>query len=780
MDRKILLVEDSPTEALRTRLILERDGYQVSLASDGREGLDRALAEKPDLIVLDTVMPKMGGYEVCGRLRINPTTTHIPIVMLISHDDAAFASLAGAGNVVAKPFEPPVLLNKVRELIQNHTGSENGEGIQQVAQTLGVGWVLLEDGTIVSVNPAAETLFDLSAGDLIGKRFVDYLHDDRAAFLEMLSRAETQGGEGRFRIQIDRRRMVWWYITATLVSHGSHPVMQLVCLDITNWVKAERDIQQYTEELEQARQAVAAAHRVKSDLLAVMSHELLTPLHEFIGMLELALDTRLTKKQREYLSTAKMSGNALQAIIKDILEFSEADMGKLTIEERDFNLWDTVERTADLMTSHTQEKGLEFSIHIAPNVPQTMVGDPGRLRQVLVNLVGNAVKFTDQGEVTIRVSVVEDRGDEVELHFLVHDTGIGISAERQAVIFEAFQGDDTPLTRRHGGIGLGLALSRQLVELMGGRIWVESQLDEGSTFHFTVVLKRQIAHDKRPSPPPPPPPSRQRARVAPPAAAAAESHLHILLAEDSPTNQLIAVANLNKAGHAVQVAENGLIAIQMLEKEPFDLVLMDVAMPEMDGLEATRAIRVKEAKSGGHIPIIAMTAFATEEYRDKCLEAGMDGYVSKPVTPNQLREALVPFQNPPPVKQVEAESSSSAPAAVDLSRALKVVGGDLNLLEDVVKMSRTEYSEQLAILDAGLAGKDRTAIEGAAHKLKGILDSVGGLQARDIARRLEKMAQEGDLDSILTVLQELKGEIERVVAFYAKSEWREEAHQASA
>jgi CheY-like chemotaxis protein len=402
-------------------------------------------------------------------------------------------------------------------------------------------------------------------------------------------------------------------------------------------------------------------------------------------------------------------------------------------------------------------------------------GDPRRLRQVLGNLIGNAVKFTERGEVAVRVEVeaereepalskVEGEGEgegEIDLHFLVRDTGIGIPEDKQETIFEAFQQADDSATRQYGGIGLRLDIARQLVALMGGRIWAESEVRKGSTFHFIVTLKRQAEA------------LQSLEQVERPAVEEEQPTLHILLAEDSPTNQLIAVANLKKTGHTVQVADNGRKALEALEEGEFDLVLMDVAMPEMDGLEATRTIREREKESSGHIPIIAMTAFATKDYRDKCSEAGMDGYVSKPVSPDELHRAIEPFLSRKRDVQVMEEPPSPPP--VDLNKALEVVDGDVDLLQAVVEMSLGEYPEQIETLREALVQQDALGIEAAAHRLKGVLGNLGGLVARDVAQRLETMGEESDLNSGAVALEELEKEIERVTAFYSEPGWEKNA-----
>ena len=805
MTQRVLIVEDSPTEALRARLILEREGYQVSLASDGKEGLARITEEKPDLVILDGIMPRMSGYEAYQRLKINPSTVDIPILMLLTDTEAIDAPRGLGPNsdaYIAKPYAPSLLLSGVEKATQAREEIQmgiktNGEP-QHVVQTLGVGgvggagWVVLRDGHIAFVDQAAEELFGLGASDLEGKQFVEYLHDGPSSlsFSNMISRAQANGeGQGEFKVRVDGTTRAqsedldqqrWWRISAAPTTYEGLAATQLTCLDVTELMQAEEKVKQYHEELQRARKETQAARQAKTEFLANMSHELRTPLHEIMGMTGLVLDTELTPGQREYLNIAKTSADALLVMISDILEFSEIEAGQMDLEEKNFDLQAIIERTAEMMAPLAQEKELALSWHISPEAPGALVGDPKRLRQVLSNLISNAVKFTEQGEVSIRVEAADlnpqPSGGGLDLHFLVRDTGVGIPEDKQEVIFEAFRQADDSSTRQHGGIGLRLDIARQLVWLMGGRIWVESEVGKGSAFHFAVKLKRQEEALR---------PAEQVS--APPAVEKELPPLRILVAEDSPTNQLIARATLTKAGHTPQIANNGREAIQSLEEGEFDLVLMDVSMPVMDGLEATRVIREKEKESGGHITIIAMTAFATKEYRKKCLEAGMDGYVSKPVKPDELHEVMVRFLPWEPevlalsgsteLAEVPVEGPEEPQLAppVDLSAALEVVGDDMELLQMVVDMFLEEYPGQMEVLGEALVGQDAPGVEGAAHALKGILANIGSGPARDLAQNLETRGEESNFSGASAVLGKLNGEIERLAAFFSKPAWQQSA-----
>ena len=455
----------------------------------------------------------------------------------------------------------------------------------------------------------------------VQRQLQDYL-DRKTRFYT--SEYRIRARDGSYKWVLARGQALW--------DEDGHPLRMVGChSDITERKLAE-------EALRRARDEAEAGNRAKSEFLANMSHELRTPMAGVLGMIDLVLATEITPQQKEYLETARDSADSLLVLLNEILDLSKIEAKRLELAPVAFSIRESVESAVRLFAVRAQEKGLALSSTVAEDTPDMLVGDPLRIRQILLNLVGNAIKFTDAGSVAVRLMVQSRTGSTILLRVEVTDTGIGIPAEKHQLVFDRFRQADGSMSRRHMGSGLGLTISAHLVGLMGGGIGLRSDEGQGSTFFFTVPLEIANAdaagHYSGSEP----------CANQPPAAA---QGLRILLAEDNAVNQKLAALLLKREGHDVTVVGDGNAAVRAVAQDSFDVVLMDLQMPEMDGFEATAAIRAAERGTGRHLWIVALTAHAMKDDRGKCLEAGMDDYLTKPIDPARLRNALVGLAQDP-------------------------------------------------------------------------------------------------------------------------------------
>ncbi len=804
----ILLVDDRPENLMVLESLLEAPELNLVKATSGKEALEQMISTDFALVLLDVQMPEMDGFEVAQIMRDSTKTQHIPIIFVtaISKDDKFIFKgyESGAVDYLFKPVEPDILRSKVN------------------------------------------------------------------VFLELYQQRKKLESEIQERKRIE-------------------------------------------EELKEAKQIADRTTQAKSQFLANMSHEIRTPMNAIIGMTDLALDMPLNDELREYLTIVKSSSDLLLTLINDIIDFSKIEAGKLDLEHAEFDLRETLRDTLHSLAIRAHDKNLELLSFIAPDLPDTLIGDSTRLRQIIINLTGNAIKFTKHGEINLYVEREAETGDGIIIHFQVRDTGIGIPKDKQDLIFLEFEQADLSTTRNFGGTGLGLAISTKLTEMMGGRIWVESYNSHtipdhsggmGSTFHFNAVfgcpqetatpekpavsetlggipvliaddneslrkiLSSYLSHwQMKPS---------QAAReeeiiqaldavhqsgnlcqlllldsklpgmdvwsfteslrqhpihseikivalvplgekldlnkcrqlnittVSKPifqpdllnaiqtvlgltvretgmedaisSKSTTEPGRRILVAEDNPFNQKLASKLLEKNGHHVTIAETGAKALECLETERFDIILMDVHMPEMDGMEATIRIREKEKQTGGHIPILAVTANALKGDMERCLEVGMDDYVSKPIDAKIVLRKIQQFtRGASPVAAVPpTETDESAPSTSPISNPdfiLDQVDGELDQLKELTEMFWINSQEIMGNIHTAVDGRDFDALRMAAHSLKGVVAFYQAERAREIALRLEMMGRNRESQHLDETWVELVEEMDKLKVEMRRLGW---------
>lgn len=892
---RILVVDDDAMTRLLVQEVLSDKHFEVIVADTGQQGLELVATAQPDLVLLDVMMPEMDGFEFLRQLGAGTVSNSVPVVMMTAVDDIdcvehAFAQ--GASDFISKPIQWLLLPYRIRYVLRQWRAEETlriaNEEQQAILNSATSGIVLINNELILRCNRKLEDIFAYAPGELDGQS-IQLWYPDEAAYQE--GRKELAEGKFHRREQQFKRKdgsLFWGRFSGQVLDH-QHAGTGIVGIidDITLENEAAKA-------LLKAKELAEEATKMKSDFLANMSHEIRTPMNGVLGMLDLLRETAMTPLQQDWVETAHNSADALMDILNDILDFSKLEAGKFDVTQSDFNLVELIDDVCALLATRAHTKGLELNCAVPAPMPLRWHGDAMRIRQVLTNLIGNAVKFTEQGEVSVNVTRRPLNDLQDEFHFAVQDTGIGISEASQARLFQPFSQAESTISRHFGGSGLGLSISKKLVELMGGTIGLTSSLGQGSCFWFTLPLspstqtdieepsydlsgKRVLVVDdnatnrnivqhylKRWGLAVGEAASGSAALVALQTAAiqgmpyelvildvqmptmdglAVANHLanmpglatipiillssgdqlaladyqhtgivqrllkpvrytqlfeaiayvlqgvqaqaktntaetllprysgkKVLVVEDNRINQKVIVAKLAKFDLAPELAENGQMALDKIAHQAYDLIFMDCQMPIMDGYIATRELRVLEQRLGyGHQTVIALTATAMEGEREKCLEAGMDDYLSKPIVTEQLLDLLAyylgaaatvttaPTSTTPPVPTPTAQ-------VWDKTAALKHLEGDTDLLAELISLFLAEAPEQLRDLAQYQADSNLKALANTAHALKGTTALFYAAAANTAARTLELAARNDEPADLPALTQHLTTQVNALLA----------------
>ncbi len=772
-DLTVLAVEDDPDSNLFLTTFLRLFFTEVISAKDGVEGLEAYKKRGPSIVVADIAMPNMNGLEMAEKIKsVNP---NVQIILQTAFDNTEYLLKAleiGIDDYLLKPLQKNAIIASLSRaadivLLERELEAKN-KNIRKIShaveQSSNLTLILDGKGTIEYANSKFFEFFDFNKSEVYGKSTEETLKNNfGAAVLGNLRESIEAGSDWTDEFSIDKEGACCWFkanLSAVKDEGGKIRNYSLLLIDVTALKKAEKELRQINENLEKrveertaqlkrAKDEAEAANRAKSAFLAKVSHELRTPLNGIIGLTGILLDDKLSEKQINFLEMIKESGENLLKIINDIINYSKLESGKLKLDETVFVPKVCAVNATELLSKSAEDKGLAIKVSIDESLPEKIIGDPVRLQQIITNLLENAIKFTEEGAVEVKAKKIEEHSKMIKLQFSVKDTGTGISEDKQSELFESFSQVEDYMTRKRGGTGLGLNIAKELVDLMNGEIWVESESGGGSEFFFTASFVKPekedaISEDKR------------EENLEETASQYPEANLKVLIAEDSYVNLEVLKEALSVKNWESIAATDGVEALEVYKSRDFDLILMDVWMPEKDGLEATRDIREIEKEKEKRTPIVGLTAIDGEDDERKCLEAGMDDVIAKPFELKEFFDVIYKALG------IDSSGDSAEKSALNLEQLIKSINYNEDLFKNIVDYFAGKSNETIEKIEEAVKSDSFKEIKSKAHKFKSELGNFGAEKSVSILKRIERLADENNINGMEELIGDLKKAVKKV------------------
>ncbi|MFV8376164.1 response regulator [Flavobacterium sp. LB1P71] len=763
---KILLVDDLPENLFALEVILSNENYLCVKANSGNEALKILLHQQDFAIILiDVQMPMMDGFETVELIRQIEKLKHVPIIFLTASMDNSQQIFkgyqAGAVDYMIKPLSPEILKAKVAVFVDLHKKNQElliqAEQLKKLNTDLTAQKLLSEyslslieashdplfaispEGKITDMNNASVKVTGVTRKKLIGTDFFDYFTEPQKA-REVYQKVFEKGSvsDSPLILRHKKGKLIDVLFNGSVYKDDKENVLGVVIVarDVTEQkriatelIEAKIFAELATEIAQEAKINAENAVKTKQQFLSNMSHEIRTPMNAIIGFTKVVLRTDLTNKQKEYLNAIKISGDALIVLINDILDLAKVDSGKMTFEKTPFKMKSSISAMLHLFETKIQEKNLKLVKEYDSKIPNILVGDAVRLHQIILNLVSNAVKFTSKGKITVSVDLLHEDDDTVILKFAVTDTGIGISNEKIGTIFENFQQASSETSRLYGGTGLGLAIAKQLIEPQGGSIRVKSTINEGSTFSFTLPFQKTNTDTEL---------EKELIELE-----SEIKNIKVLVVEDIALNQLLMKTLLDDFGFSRDIAENGKIAIEKLKEKDYDVILMDLQMPEMNGFEATEYIR-KTLNST--IPIIALTADVTTVDLAKCKAVGMNDYLAKPIDERLLYSKIIGVLNKPKLTKIteileEEVHANKKTRCIDLAYLNKRTKSNPALMMEMISLYLAQTPPLIDTIKRSLEEQNWSLLAAAAHKMIPSFSIMGiSTDFENLAKKIQEFA----------------------------------------